>query len=234
MKLIEGSLKTEIYDEGKLLDESPMGTRQGGILSPLLCNILLDKLDKKVREWEEEILRNNPEAHTLKLNNLYYNLHRNKLRGEIPRDKKNPYPPKDRRITRYEKIWYVRYADDFILFCDTSLEKAREYKEKLSRFIRDLNLELNETKTKITKTQKGYKFLGHRFIRMRVRTERGRNVSTTHILGLFVDIPQVIKALMTRGFCDAKGFPIEHPGYMNRTQVETNSIINMVLNGYRE
>ena len=232
--LVEGSLKTEIYDGGKLLDESPMGTRQGGILSPLLCNILLDKLDKKVREWEDEILRNNPEAHTLKPNNLYYDIHRKKLKGEIPRDTKNPYPQKDRRRTRYEKIWYVRYADDFILFCDTSLEKAWEYKEKLSSFIRDLNLELNETKTKITNTQKGYKFLGHRFVRMRVRTERGQNVSSLHILGLFIDIPQVIKALMARGFCNAKGFPIEHPGYINRTQVETNSIINMVLNGYRE
>jgi RNA-directed DNA polymerase len=47
IKLIKGNLLSPIYDDGKLNDVFE-GTRQGGVLSPLLCNIYLDKLDKKI------------------------------------------------------------------------------------------------------------------------------------------------------------------------------------------
>jgi len=47
IKLIKGNLLSPIYDDGKLTDLCE-GTRQGGVLSPLLCNIYLDKLDKKI------------------------------------------------------------------------------------------------------------------------------------------------------------------------------------------
>ena len=50
LKLIKGFLKSKIHNDGKLWDPSVMRIQQGGILSPLLCNILLDKLDKKIRE----------------------------------------------------------------------------------------------------------------------------------------------------------------------------------------
>jgi retron-type reverse transcriptase len=50
LNLIKASLSRKIYHEGPLLDSESMGIRQGGIIYPLLCNILLSKLDQKIRE----------------------------------------------------------------------------------------------------------------------------------------------------------------------------------------
>jgi len=234
LNLIKGSLNSKIYDEGKLLD-SHIGTRQGGSLSPLLCNIYLDKLDKKVRDWEEEILIRNPLGYTLKPNKEYYKFNYQIKRGYIPRNTKNPYPQKDRSRTQYEKIDYVRYADDFILFCDTNLVKAKEYKEKLNKYIKEeLNLELNNDKTKITHAKKGYKFLGHTFLRRKARRAFRKNVHSLFILSLSVDISKITKILAGKKFCTLKGFPITYYGYLNRTQLEINKVANMILNGYKE
>jgi retron-type reverse transcriptase len=50
INLIKSSLNAKIYDSCKLWDPEVMGMRQEGKLYSLLCDIILDKLDKKVRE----------------------------------------------------------------------------------------------------------------------------------------------------------------------------------------
>jgi len=71
--LIKGNLHSPIYDDGKLTDLFE-GTRQGGVLSPLLCNIYLDKLDKMIRVWEKEYRENYPKSLELKQNKDYYKI----------------------------------------------------------------------------------------------------------------------------------------------------------------
>ena len=50
LNLIRSSLNAKFYESCKLWDPEVMGMRQGGKLYSLLCDIILDKLDKKVRE----------------------------------------------------------------------------------------------------------------------------------------------------------------------------------------
>jgi hypothetical protein len=131
---------------------------------------------------------------------------------------------------------YVRYADDFILFLDSNLETANSFKEKLSKYIsNELNLQLNETKTKITATKDDLiHYLGHLITKRKVRVEKGKAKYEINNMSLMIDIPKVIKKLNSKGFCDDKGFPIVHPAYIAPSQVDTNAIMSAVLNGYYE
>lgn len=235
IKLIKGNLLSPIYDDGKLTDVFE-GTRQGGVLSPLLCNVYLDKLDKQLRIWEQEYREQYPQSSELKPNKEYYKFWYKIQHGEIPKNTKNPYPQKDKARTNYLKMEYVRYADDFILFLDSDHETAQSFKEKLSKYLSDeLNLQLNETKTKITSTKDDLvHFLGHLITKRKVRVVKGKAKYEINNMSLMIDIPKVIKKLNSKGFCDETGFPIMHPAYIAPSQVDTNAIMAAVLNGYYE
>lgn len=232
LNLIQSNLKSPIYDKGKLLDENLIGTRQGGILSPLLCNIYLDKLDKEVQNWID--LNTNT---ILKPNKAYYKFRKRILSGELPRKTLNPYPQKDKSRTNYLKLQYIRYADDFLLLCDTNYKTAVDFKHKLVTFIKErLNLETNLDNTLITKTTKGYKFLGYNFLRRKVRAviKKNKVVYFRYNLSVSVNIPRITQALYKKGFCNKNGFPISQTGYTYRTQKETLYIMRSILNGYYE
>jgi RNA-directed DNA polymerase len=56
---------------------------------------------------------------------------------------------------------YVRYADDFVVLCNGTKEKAEEMKGRLQRFLQqELHLTLSEEKTAITHLNEGFEFLG--------------------------------------------------------------------------
>jgi len=51
-------------------------------------------------------------------------------------------PTQDMRDKNYRRLWYVRYADDFLLGVIGPKAKAMEIKEKLSRYLQEkLHLE---------------------------------------------------------------------------------------------
>ena len=71
IKLIKENLKSPIFDDGKLLDPQE-GTRHGGVLSPLLCNIYINQLELQIIKFEKEYLEKQPLSNTLKPNKDYY------------------------------------------------------------------------------------------------------------------------------------------------------------------
>ena len=60
---------------------------------------------------------------------------------------------------------YVRYADDFIVFCNGSKAEALVMKEELKGVLSNMGLTLSEEKTKVTHITEGFEFLGYRIIR---------------------------------------------------------------------
>lgn len=61
---------------------------------------------------------------------------------------------------------YVRYADDFVVFCNGHMRDVKQLKEDIASFLHDkLHLTLSEEKTKITHANDGFDFLGFRFYR---------------------------------------------------------------------
>ena len=60
-------------------------------------------------------------------------------------------PSRDPGDSDFRRLWYVRYADDWLLGFSGPREEAEQIKEELNKFLRDtLKLELSEGKTLIT------------------------------------------------------------------------------------
>src|SRR5215470_2835673 len=60
---------------------------------------------------------------------------------------------------------YVRYADDFVVFCNGSKAEALAMKEELKGVLSHMGLTSSEEKTKVTHITEGFDFLGYRIIR---------------------------------------------------------------------
>jgi Reverse transcriptase (RNA-dependent DNA polymerase)/Type II intron maturase len=145
------------------------GTPQGGVLSPLLANIYLDKLDTYV---EQELIPEYTKGKRRRRNPAYEKLakaiHRLRKQGrteeaKLLRQQMQQLPSLDPEDPDFRRLKYVRYADDFLLGFTGPKSEAEEIKRKLEGFLREqLRLELSQAKTLIThaRTEKA-RFLGY-------------------------------------------------------------------------
>lgn len=125
------------------------GVPQGGILSPLLANIVLNELDWWISsQWQTFETRNK------------YAQENNKYRAL--------------KNTNLKEIYIVRYADDFKIVCRTPKVANKIYQATQQWLKERLNLEINQEKSKITNVKKNYtEFLGYR---IKVRKKRKKYV----------------------------------------------------------
>jgi len=168
LNLIEKLLKAGYLEDWKYY-HTHSGSPQGGILSPLLANIYLDKLDWFVEtvlipEFTRGERRRNSKEYA-KLMNLSVTQRR---RGDIKgaqelRNQAQKVPAQDPSDPNFRRLRYVRYADDFLLSLVGTKEEAEEIKRRLETFLRDeLKLELSKTKTLITHARSEVaRFLGY-------------------------------------------------------------------------
>ncbi len=118
-------LLRDLFDAGYMEDwtynETLSGVPQGGIVSPVLSNILLDKLDKFV---ENVLIPQHTKGVKRKKNYEYHNLmersRRLRSKGNIEeaerlRDEAQKLPSTVTDDPDYRRLNYVRYADDFLL-----------------------------------------------------------------------------------------------------------------------
>ncbi|PYE29834.1 group II intron reverse transcriptase/maturase [Rhizobium sp. PP-WC-1G-195] len=147
--LLQRFLKAGHIDRG-LFTASSEGVPQGGVLSPLLSNIMLHEFDI----WLEAKY----------------------LSGKARKDRWawNFGIKQGRPITvRENRQWkpavaYCRYADDFVLIVKETRAQAEETREECRAFLEgELKLTLNMEKTHVTHVNDGFVFLGHRIIRKR-------------------------------------------------------------------
>jgi group II intron reverse transcriptase/maturase len=168
IKLI-GELLEAGYLEDWKFHATLSGTPQGGVLSPLLANIYLDKLDKYI---EQELMPEHNKGKKRKKNPAYGKLedtiYRRRKQGKMEEAKllkqqMQQLPSLDPEDPDFRRLKYVRYADDFILGFAGPKSEAEEIKQKLEAFLREqLKLELSQAKTLIThaRTEKA-RFLGY-------------------------------------------------------------------------
>ena len=141
------------------------GTPQGGILSPLLANIVLNELDWWIASQWDEMVRHM--KHPCKVT-YYPNGAEKKCNSYTALKKSNL---KEMRI--------VRYADDFKIFCRTKEDAEKTYYAVKDWLWKRLKLEVSDEKSKVTNLRKrDSEFLG---FRIKLRRKSNSWVITSNV-----------------------------------------------------
>ncbi|NFG61416.1 group II intron reverse transcriptase/maturase [Clostridium sp. CMCC3677] len=136
ISIIGKILKSEIQGIGI----PSKGTPQGGIISPLLSNIVLNELDWWISsQWE-----------------TFETKYKYKFKGDAHKTLRN---------SNLKEIWLVRYADDFKIFC-RDYKTAQEIYNATRLWLKErLDLDISPDKSKITNLRKNYtEFLGFKLM----------------------------------------------------------------------
>jgi len=174
LNIIRQFLKAGYIDNWKY-NNTYSGTPQGGICSPILANIYLNELDKKVMELKSNFDKPRTAIKTQEYRDLdtemkkisYWIDHtddvaqRNNLieiHKELKKNLRNiPCKPQNNKC-----IKYVRYADDWLIGVCGTKEECELIKFEIADFLKsDLNLELSAEKTLITHSSNKVRFLGY-------------------------------------------------------------------------
>ena len=192
LRLIRKFLNAGYVEDWKY-NKTYSGTPQGGIISPMLANIYLDKFDKYIKEYAAKFCKGdrrsiNPEY--WRLNNKK-NWLKKKLQKTSDEQIRKSYlyeiaqlskqmlstPHKDAMDADFRRMQYVRYADDFLISVIGSKSECETIKADITQFMREqLKLELSDEKTLITHAQDKAKFLGYEiFIRKSDAVKRNKD-----------------------------------------------------------
>jgi group II intron reverse transcriptase/maturase len=171
------------------------GAPQGGIASPVLSNIYLDRFDQFV---EQQLIpeytrgkkrRTEPRYHRVESQIAKAKRHGDRDAVRALRRLRRRLPSQDPNDPDYRRLRYVRYCDDFLLGFAGPRREAEEIKSKIGEFLRDeLKLELSESKTLITHaTSQAARFLSYEIRTQRTDTKitQGRR-AVNGVVGLFV------------------------------------------------
>jgi group II intron reverse transcriptase/maturase len=171
LRLIRNMLKAGYLEDWRY-HESLSGCPQGGVVSPILSNIYLDKLDVFV---ETVLIPQHTRGARRNPNPEYWRIHsrmwRARERGDRDavralRRELRQLPSRDPQDPGYRRLKYTRYADDHLLGFIGPKAEAEAIKDQLARFLRDeLALELNPDKTLITHARStAARYLGYEII----------------------------------------------------------------------
>lgn len=152
LRLIEQMLQAG-YLEDWVWNETLSGAPQGGVVSPILSNIYLDRLDKFIEtvlipQYTRGASRaNNPVYARVRMAAVRARKRGNMTAARELRKQLRGTSSKDPQDPGYRRLRYCRYADDTLLGFAGPKAEAEEIKQRLAQFLRDdLKLELTQTR----------------------------------------------------------------------------------------
>jgi len=153
LELLKKFLSAGYVDGKGNLHKPDLGTPQGGILSPLLANIVMDKLDKfmeqeKLRFDKGSKRRKNPAY--AKLQAMRGKALDIKSRTEILAEMRK-VRRSDQFDPNYRRLKYIRYADDFVVMTAGPKHETEYIRSRIKDILKaKCGLELNDEKTIIS------------------------------------------------------------------------------------
>jgi retron-type reverse transcriptase len=181
------ALLRKLLDAGYLEEwkyqQTLSGVPQGSMVSPVLSNILLDKLDTFV---ETVLIPHYNTGDKRRPHKEYGNLlgrakglfnQGQKEAAQRVRRQAQRLPSHDTQDANYRRLRYCRYADDFVLGFTGPKAEVEEIKQQLRTFLREeLKLELSEEKTLITHARSdAARFLGYEITVRQENRKRTKN-----------------------------------------------------------
>lgn len=270
MDLYWKAVRAHYINPLKKTDEfSMIGIPQGSVISPLLSNVYLHELDKFMEKKIQKSKNSGPtgipnpeykKIHT-KISNLrqYFsaNYRRNRsLNKEQEKERLNEILSLEKVRAKLNstirgkgyRVYYVRYADDFLVGINGSQRLALELKEEIHEFLlKRLKLTLNLEKTKVTRSDEGILFLGAFIKRYTSRTDdqpRRKNSNTSTGRKVRARIPQgniralapienITKRLESQGICKVRHFR-KRDVIPTRKTAWVNLELGAIVNKYNE
>ncbi|HAT6805164.1 TPA: maturase [Citrobacter freundii] len=179
IRLVSSMLRAGYFEDWRY-NKTLSGTPQGGVCSPLLSNIFLDKLDRFVEEVllpkynQGERRRNYPPYKALLNASRHAGDKGEYQRARMLRLQAQHMPSRDPEDPEFRRLWYVRYADDFLLGFSGPRHEAEEIKRAIRQFLHDtLKLEMSTEKTLITHARtEAARFLGYEVVTLDAMTKQ--------------------------------------------------------------
>lgn len=219
LRCVEGLLKAG-YLEDWTYHATYSGSPQGGVVSPILANIYLDRLDQFVEntlvpEYTRGTERKrNPEYRRVQEAATKAEARGDRERAKALRRLQRQTPSKDTHDPGYRRLRYVRYADDFLVGFAGPKDEAEAIKRRIGAFLHDgLKLELSEDKTLVAHGRTGSaRFLGYDLVvhhdDTRLTRQRNGRVMRITSSGIGLKVPRdVVTAKVRRYTRHGKAVP---------------------------
>lgn len=247
--LVKDMLKAG-YIEDWTLHKTYSGTPQGGIVSPILANVYLHELDMVMQDIQKQYNKGErrqalPEYRKITSRIFYLR----KTQGESDKEQIKALEEQRRNLTAgnpfdadFRRLYYCRYADDFIIGTIGSKQEAQEIMAKVKAFLQEhLDLQTAEDKTTLKHATEGTTFLGYK-----VQSRTGdRVVKTRKAWGTYYrtrsyreQIALSVPEGKAEEFCHKKGYGTYQtleaagkPKWLFRSDVEIVLAYNAELRG---
>jgi group II intron reverse transcriptase/maturase len=224
IRLLWKALRAGVMDSSNIPKDCIIGTPQGSIVSPILCNIFLSEFDEFVEnvlmpKYNRGVTRAQPPKYMALMARSYYygkryakskdpdqlELCRN-LRAEAQK-----LPSTEPKDPNFRRLYYTRYADDWLIGFAGPICEAETIRDECKDFFTSIKLRLNMEKTLISSGQDGCIYLGTK-IHVPLNQERfkkGAKHKARANLGVRLNAPlaRVIKKLASAGYCTKEGIP---------------------------
>lgn len=144
------------------------GVPQGGVVSPILSNLVLNELDRWI---EDDLIPQHTQGKRRRTSAEYARLTRHRSEAKRQGDwerytqlgkELRRIPSNDPDDSEFRRLRYVRFADDFLLGYVGTESEAKGIKDQISDFLAGLGLALSQEKTLVTHARsESARFLGY-------------------------------------------------------------------------